>query len=68
MDRWEYKIVYLVASKWTSTGLPEDVGVRFDEMGSEGWELVRVEPVLRPSVLSGSYTAAFITFFKRPRA
>ncbi len=67
MVRWEYKIVHLVAAKWTSTGLSEEVGVRFDELGNEGWELVRVEPVLRPSALSGSYTAAFVAFFKRPR-
>ena len=32
-DRWEYKIVYVDAERWTSTGLPKDLNERFDAWG-----------------------------------
>jgi hypothetical protein len=67
--RWEYKIIYIDATRWSPTGLPEELGVRFDELGDEGWELVKVEPILTGSwgVFLGSKTKALISFFRRPK-
>jgi hypothetical protein len=66
--KWEYKIVHVNASKWTSTGLPGDLGEKFDRWGDEGWELVRFEPLLQPSWLGyGTRTAAFVAIFRRPK-
>jgi hypothetical protein len=69
---WEYKIVDIDAKKWTSTGLPTDLGERFDQWGAEGWELVRVEPILRGGWLllglgTTSSTDSLLAFFKRPK-
>lgn len=66
--KWEYKIIYFAATKWTSTGLPNDIGEHFDSLGDDEWELVRIEPILRPSVFAGSYTSGLAAFFKRPKA
>ena len=70
--KWEYKVVHVQAFKWTRTGLPKDLGERFDQWGSEGWDLVRVEPILRSGLLflgigSNVRTDAFVAFFKRPK-
>jgi len=64
--RWEYKIVYFDARRWTSTGLPNDLNERFDALGMEGWELVRTEPIIGGSLFAGNETRGFIAFFKRP--
>ncbi len=66
--KWEYKIVHVDASRWTSTGLPADLGEKFDGCGDEGWELVRFEPILRASWFAyATRTAAFVAIFKRPK-
>jgi len=70
--KWEYKIAYIQAAKWTSTGLPKDLGEQIDQWGAEGWDLVRVEPILRSGFLflgigTTVRTEAFVAFFKRPK-
>jgi len=67
MVRWEYKILHSSARKLTRSGLPDDLNAHFDELGDNGWELVRAEPILERCVFSGSYTSGFVFFFKRPR-
>jgi hypothetical protein len=32
-EKWEYKIVYVDAERWTSTGLPGDLNENFDTWG-----------------------------------
>ena len=46
MTKWEYKIVYIQAAKWTKTGMPEELNQQFDQWGADGWELIKVEPIL----------------------
>ena len=65
--KWEYKIIFFSVRKWTTTGLPNKLGIEFDRVGDDGWELVRTESLLTPSVLSGSFTSGVIAFFKRPK-
>ena len=67
--KWEYKIVHVPANLLLSkTGFPRDFGDLFNRLGSEGWELVRVEPILRAGFvfMFGSTTSALLAFFKRP--
>jgi hypothetical protein len=66
---WEYKIVSIDTNRLTSTGLPDDLNEKFNNWGAEGWELVKVESILKPGfILSmGSYTKSFVAFFKRPK-
>ena len=70
--KWEYKIVHILATKWTSTGLPSDLGENFDQWGDEGWELVRIEPIHTGGWFvfgfgTATRTQAFVAFFKRPK-
>ena len=70
--RWEYKIISVQAGKWTSTGLPDELGELFDKYGGEGWELVRIEPILQSGWFvfgcgTTSRTESLIAFFKRPK-
>ncbi|MFL5241958.1 MAG: DUF4177 domain-containing protein [Gemmataceae bacterium] len=70
--KWEYKVVYIVTTKWTSTGLPTDLGESFDQWGNEGWELVKIEPIHAGGwflFFFGTFTRtdAFVAFFKRQK-
>jgi len=66
-ERWEYKIIYFSAERWTGTGLPSNLNEKFDEYGSQGWELVGTESIERPSFIpwGGSKTVGVAGFFKR---
>lgn len=67
VETWEYKVIYFGAERWTSTGLPSDINEKFDEYGSEGWELVATDSITRPSWWfgSGGTTVGIVAFFKR---
>ncbi len=65
-ERWEYKIVYFSAERWTRTGLPADMNEQFDKFGAEGWELVGTEAIIRPSWFwSAGKTVGVVGYFKR---
>ena len=66
-EKWEYKIIHVGAERWTATGLPVDLNQRFDEIGADGWELVAVVALERPSFLlwGGSKTVGVVATFKR---
>ena len=66
--KWEYKVVYINARKWTRTGLPAGVNDLFDELGKLGWELVKIEANLHSGfMLFGcgwfTSTAGYHAFF-----
>ena len=64
--KWEYNIIYINATKWTSTGLPDDLNDKFDALGKEGWDLVKIESKLDNGLFTlGAYTAGYVAFFKR---
>ena len=68
---WEYKIVYINALKRTSTGLTDEINEEFDTYGSEGWELIKVEPKLEGGWMAFGFgwihqTVGYLAFFKRP--
>ncbi len=70
--KWEYKIVYVNAKKLTSTGLPEDINIKFDELGEEGWELIKVEQKLNSGMLLFGFgwfssTVGYVAIFKRQK-
>lgn len=64
--KWEYNIIYINATRWTSTGLPNELNDKFDALGKDGWELVKIESKLDSGIFNfGSYTSGFVAFFKR---
>jgi hypothetical protein len=66
-DRWEYKIVHVVADRWTGTGLPSDLNQEFDKLGADGWELVATDAIIRPNWFGfAGTTVGLVGFFKRP--
>jgi hypothetical protein len=66
VDKWEYKIIRCEAKFSSATGLPPDVNERFDEWGTQGWELVGLQPIKRPWILPFSSKTVWVAFFKRP--
>jgi len=40
-----YKLLHFKAGLWTASALPNDLNVRFDELGAEGWEYVEMQPI-----------------------
>ena len=64
--KWEYNVLMVNVANVFSAKPPDDLGVALDERGAEGWELVRVEPILKKGFLGGSYTDKFVLFMKRP--
>ena len=72
LKKWEYKLVVIQTFKNTSTGFDENLNVRFNELGNEGWELVKIEPVQKGGFLffgfgGTSYTESLIAVFKRSK-
>ena len=69
--RFEYKIIYFKAViATTSSGLPDDINIRFDELGRDGWEYVEMKPVMSGGlffIFIGifSSTKRFVAIFKR---
>jgi hypothetical protein len=64
-ERWEYKILYVSAVRWTGTGLPTDFNEEFDRLGSDGWELVGTQGIIRPTLFRSAQTVGLVAFFKR---
>jgi hypothetical protein len=70
--KFEYKIVYIDATHRTLSGLPEDINIKFDEYGRDGWELVKIEQRMKGGLFFLFFlgwinlTAGYIGFFKRP--
>jgi hypothetical protein len=54
------------AVRWTGTGLPKDLNEEFDKLGTDGWELVGTQGIIRPTFFFWSaQTVAIVAFFKR---
>jgi hypothetical protein len=66
-EKWEYKIIYCSAERWTSTGLPADLDQRFDEFGAQGCELAAMVSIERASLIpwGGAKTVGVLASFKR---
>lgn len=66
LEQWEYKVIYINAQGWTSSGLPADLNEQIDKLGAEGWELVSTQAIVQPSWFwSAGKTAGLVGFFKR---
>ena len=44
--RYEYKLLHFKVGLPSGSGLPDDLNLRFDELGSEGWEYVDMKPIM----------------------
>ena len=64
--KWEYKIYMANVANVFTAKPPEDLGVVLDENGAHGWELIKIESIMRKGLVGGSYTDKFVLFFKRP--
>lgn len=62
MQRYEYKLLQFSARLRTPSTLPEDLNIRFDELGAEGWEYVEMNPIH-----SGGFFLLFIGVFTQTR-
>ena len=64
-ERWEYQIIHVSAVQWTGTGLPTELNLEFDRLGTDGWELVGTQGIIRPTLFRSAQTVGIVAFFKR---
>ena len=68
---YEYKLLHFKVGVFSSSGLPDDLNIRFDELGKNGWEYVEMKPILSSGLFLlfigiFSSTKQMIAVFKRP--
>jgi hypothetical protein len=65
--KWEYKVIEVRVRRIIVSSVSEDIGVKLDEYGADGWELIRVLPIIQKGWLffGGSFTDRVLLFFKR---
>lgn len=67
MQKFEYKTVTF-ASDTKHLGEDETLTRQFNQWGEQGWELVKMEPLIKASNWHyGSKTVGFLGVFKRPK-
>ncbi len=71
MQRYEYKLLQFSARMRTASSLPDNLNIRFDELGAEGWEYVEMKPIHSGGFFlffAGVFTQTrdFIVVFRRP--
>ena len=68
MQKFEYKLLTISASHLSKSNFQAEINAKFRHWGNEGWELVKMEPVLKSGIFSiGSYTTDFLVVFKREK-
>ena len=68
MQKFEYKLLTINASHLSKTNFQSELNAKFRNWGNEGWELVKMEPVLKSGIFSvGSYTSDLLVVFKREK-
>ncbi len=64
MDKFEYKLLTISTTHLKKTEFQSELQIKFDEWGNEGWDLVKMEPVI--DGLFG-WSTKFLVVFKRPK-
>lgn len=65
MDKFEYKIVSISVAHLRKRDFQAELSENFDKWGSQGWDLVKFEPVLESWFIGTTQTREFIAIFKR---
>jgi len=69
--RYEYKLLHFKVGLISASGFPDDLNVRFDELGREGWDYVEMNPIISGGLFFFfigifSSTKRMVVVFKRP--
>lgn len=68
MKRFDYKLLTLNAVRLRNGKIQAEIDSKFRKLGNEGWELVKLEPILTGGMFRmGSYTSEFLVVFKREK-
>lgn len=68
MNKFEYKVITISAGDLKHRSVMEEIDHRFNEWGSQGWELIKLEPIIKGSALTmGSKTNSFLVVFSREK-
>ncbi len=70
MACYEYKLLHFKAGLATESSLPDDLNLRFDQLGKEGWEYVEMKPIQSSGlffvfIAVFSRTKSFVAIFRR---
>ena len=64
MEKWEYKIMFVVAKGIALVKLDPETEQKMNELGAEGWEFTSASPFAG----SAAGTSSFVFIFKRQKA
>jgi hypothetical protein len=67
MGRFEYKILEIQVRRLLGIKVPEELGIRVDQLANEGWELDHSIPIMSKGFLGGSFTESVLLIFRRMR-
>lgn len=68
MKRFDYKLITISSAHLKKKDFQEELNFRFQKWGDEGWDLVKMEPIIAPSGMSYMpRTKQFLVVFKREK-
>jgi hypothetical protein len=69
MKKFEYKLLTISVVHLRKKKFQEELDNKFNNWGEEGWELVKMEPILETGIFSYFFfTSEFLAVFKREKA
>ena len=68
MKQFEYKLLTISAAHLSKSTFQEELDSKFQRWGSEGWELIKMEPINSIGFFAySSSTKKFMVVFKREK-
>ncbi|MEM9856565.1 MAG: DUF4177 domain-containing protein [Bacteroidota bacterium] len=68
MKKFEYKMLTISVSHLSSKNFRNELNQKFKDYGEDGWELVKMEPIVRGGMFTyGGTTKEFFTVFQREK-
>lgn len=68
MKKYEYKLLTINVAKFRKQNFQAELDARFNELGNQGWELDKMEPINTSDIFfMGSATSDFFVVFKREK-
>lgn len=66
MKKFDYKMLTINVAKLKNEQFQKELNEKFVEWGSEGWELIKMEPINSGGIfLQGATTEYFLAVFKK---
>ena len=68
MKKFEYKLLTINAAHLRRRNFQDELDIKFQGWGSQGWDLIKMEPITSGSFFfQGATTREFLVVFKREK-